>query len=44
MSNLQDVTYWVSSRGRLSFPAAARCRWGILDGGDVEVFDLATPS
>jgi bifunctional DNA-binding transcriptional regulator/antitoxin component of YhaV-PrlF toxin-antitoxin module len=40
MSNLQDATYRVSSRGQLSFPASARRRWGILDGGDVEVFDL----
>jgi bifunctional DNA-binding transcriptional regulator/antitoxin component of YhaV-PrlF toxin-antitoxin module len=24
----------------LSFPATTRQRWGITDGGDVEVFDL----
>jgi bifunctional DNA-binding transcriptional regulator/antitoxin component of YhaV-PrlF toxin-antitoxin module len=40
MSNIQDATYRVSGRGQLSFPASARRRWGILDGGDVEVFDL----
>jgi bifunctional DNA-binding transcriptional regulator/antitoxin component of YhaV-PrlF toxin-antitoxin module len=40
MSSLQEKTYRVSNRGQLSFPASARHRWGIVDGGDVEVFDL----
>ncbi len=40
MAALQETTYRVSSRGQLSFPASARHRWGIADGGDVEVFDL----
>ena len=30
----------VSRRGQLLLPAAARRRWGIVDGGEVEVFDL----
>ncbi len=40
MTNVQEKAYRVSSRGQLSFPASARHRWGIVDGGDVEVFDL----
>jgi bifunctional DNA-binding transcriptional regulator/antitoxin component of YhaV-PrlF toxin-antitoxin module len=34
--------YRVSARGQFSLPASARRRWGIEDGGDVEVFDLGT--
>jgi bifunctional DNA-binding transcriptional regulator/antitoxin component of YhaV-PrlF toxin-antitoxin module len=30
----------VSPRGQFSLPADARRRWGIEDGGEVEVFDL----
>ena len=43
MSSLQEtsrVIYKVSSRGQFSLPAAARRRWGIEAGGEVEVFDL----
>jgi bifunctional DNA-binding transcriptional regulator/antitoxin component of YhaV-PrlF toxin-antitoxin module len=40
MASLQENSYRVSNRGQLSFPATARRRWGILEGGDVEVFDL----
>jgi bifunctional DNA-binding transcriptional regulator/antitoxin component of YhaV-PrlF toxin-antitoxin module len=40
VQSLQEKTYRVSNRGQLSFPASARHRWGIIDGGDVEVFDL----
>lgn len=32
--------YRVSSRGQFSLPAAARHRWGIESGGEVELFDL----
>ena len=32
--------YRISARGQFSLPATARRRWGIEDGGDVEVFDL----
>lgn len=32
--------YRVSRRGQFSLPAAARRRWGLEDGGEVEVFDL----
>jgi len=46
--NLQDDTtpprivgaFKVSSRGQLSLPADVRRRWGIEDGGDVEIADL----
>ena len=43
MSSLQDdghAVYKVSARGQFSLPASARRRWGIEDGGEVEVFDL----
>jgi bifunctional DNA-binding transcriptional regulator/antitoxin component of YhaV-PrlF toxin-antitoxin module len=30
----------VSKRGQFSLPASARRRWGLENGGDVEVFDL----
>ncbi len=32
--------YRVSSRGQFSLPAATRHRWGIADGGQIEIFDL----
>jgi AbrB family looped-hinge helix DNA binding protein len=32
--------YKVSARGQLSLPADARRRWGLEDGGEVELFDL----
>jgi len=46
--DLQDDTtpprivgaFKVSSRGQLSLPADIRRRWGIQDGGDVEIADL----
>lgn len=34
--------YRVSSRGQFSLPASARERWGLKDGGEVEVFDLGS--
>lgn len=43
MSALQEngrARYRVSARGQLSLPADARRRWGLEDGGEVEVFDL----
>ena len=43
MSELQAngrAVYKVSPRGQFSLPADARHRWGIEDGGEVEVFDL----
>lgn len=33
-------TYTVSARGQLSLPAEARRRWGLEDGGPVELVDL----
>lgn len=36
----EAVRVKVSSRGQMSLPAAARHRWGITGGGEVEVFDL----
>ena len=33
-------TYTVSARGQLSLPADARRRWGLQDGGPVEIVDL----
>jgi AbrB family looped-hinge helix DNA binding protein len=30
----------VSDRGQMSLPAEARHRWGMANGGTVEVFDL----
>ena len=32
--------YHVSSSGQMSFPAAARHRWGLDHGGPVDVIDL----
>ncbi len=43
MSDLQGTgcaVYRVSSRGQFSLPASARRRWGIEQGGEVELFDL----
>jgi AbrB family looped-hinge helix DNA binding protein len=43
MSKLQETgraTYRVSARGQLSLPADARRRWGLEEGGAVELFDL----
>ncbi len=43
MSDLQvsgRAIYRVSARGQFSLPAEARRRWGIEDGGEVELFDL----
>lgn len=43
MSDLQvegRAVYKVSPRGQFSLPADARRRWGIENGGEVEVFDL----
>lgn len=43
MSELQvtgRAVYKVSPRGQFSLPADARRRWGIENGGEVEVFDL----
>lgn len=34
------AVYRVSARGQFSLPAGARRRWGIEDGGEVELFDL----
>lgn len=45
MSQLQATgraVYKVSPRGQFSLPAGARRRWGIEDGGEVELFDLGT--
>jgi AbrB family looped-hinge helix DNA binding protein len=33
-------TYTVSARGQLSLPAEARRRWGLEEGGPVEIVDL----
>jgi len=33
-------TYRVSTSGQMSLPAAARKRWHLSDGGDVDVIDL----
>ena len=38
MSNLQE--FRVSSSGQMSLPAAARRRWGLNNGGPVNVLDL----
>lgn len=32
--------YRVSERGQMALPAGARRRWGLLEGGSVEVADL----
>lgn len=45
MSDLQvtgRAIYKVSPRGQFSLPAVARRRWGIEDGGEVELFDLGS--
>ncbi len=36
----KPVVMKVSERGQMSLPAETRHRWGITDGGTVEVFDL----
>lgn len=33
-------TFRVSTSGQMSLPAAARHRWGLVDGGVVDVIDL----
>ena len=38
MSDLQE--FRVSSSGQMSLPAAARRRWGLDNGGPVDVIDL----
>ena len=38
MSDRQE--FRVSSSGQMSLPAAARRRWGLDDGGPVDVLDL----
>ena len=32
--------YLVSASGQMSLPAAVRRRWGLVDGGQVDVLDL----
>ena len=32
--------FLISSSGQMSLPAAARHRWGLTDGGPVDVLDL----
>lgn len=34
--------YRVSERGQMALPAETRRRWGIADGGAVEIADLGT--
>ena len=36
------VHYRVSERGQMALPAETRRRWGIADGGAVEIADLGT--
>jgi bifunctional DNA-binding transcriptional regulator/antitoxin component of YhaV-PrlF toxin-antitoxin module len=36
------ASFRVSGRGQLSLPAEVRRRWGIEDGGSVEMIDLGT--
>lgn len=38
MANIDQ--YLVSSSGQMSLPAAARRRWGLAEGGPVDVLDL----
>ncbi|MEZ5166767.1 MAG: AbrB/MazE/SpoVT family DNA-binding domain-containing protein [Acidimicrobiales bacterium] len=38
MTNID--TYLVSTSGQMSLPAAARRRWGLTEGGPVDVLDL----
>lgn len=38
MANAKE--YLVSSSGQLSLPAAARHRWGLEHGGQIDVLDL----
>jgi bifunctional DNA-binding transcriptional regulator/antitoxin component of YhaV-PrlF toxin-antitoxin module len=45
MSELQEkghAVYTVSERGQFSLPVDARRRWGLENGGKVEVFDLGS--
>ena len=39
---LAGAPFRVSARGQLSLPAEVRRRWGIEDGGSVEMIDLGT--
>lgn len=39
---LAGPSFRVSARGQLSLPADVRRRWGIEDGGSVEMIDLGT--
>ncbi len=34
------ATFRVSARGQMALPAEARRRWGLEDGGTIEVLDL----
>ncbi len=34
------IVYRVSDRGQMALPAAARRRWNLVDGGDVQIVDL----
>ncbi len=36
----QSVEFKVSTSGQLSLPSATRRRWGLTQGGQVEVIDL----
>lgn len=36
------TNYRVSDRGQMALPADARRRWGLLEGGAVEVADLGS--
>lgn len=38
MANVDQ--YLISTSGQMSLPAAARRRWGLADGGPVDVLDL----
>lgn len=41
MNSVQgSADFHVSKRGQFSLPASARRRWDLLEGGQVEVFDL----
>jgi AbrB family looped-hinge helix DNA binding protein len=37
---MSAMLYTVSERGQMALPAAVRRRWGLADGGQVEVLDL----
>lgn len=36
------TSYRVSERGQMALPAEARRRWGLVDGGSVEIADLGS--